>query len=190
MSMQTGSVDADGLARTTDGKLYVTLGSGGTISGQTFSTSSPNSNTLTLLGQSGAAVTAPADTNENALATIAVPANAMGANGRVRIRAIFTCTSSANNKTFKVVFGGTTILSHLVTTVSTDDVSIELMNLNATNSQRSSSGSVVTSSANTFTVQTTAAIDTTAAQNITITATKASAGESVVMVWYYVDLIR
>ena len=28
MSMQTGSIDADGLARTTDGKLYVTLGGG------------------------------------------------------------------------------------------------------------------------------------------------------------------
>lgn len=28
MSMQTGSIDADGLARTSDGKLYVTLGSG------------------------------------------------------------------------------------------------------------------------------------------------------------------
>lgn len=31
MSMQTGSIDADGLARTSDGKLYVTLGSGGTV---------------------------------------------------------------------------------------------------------------------------------------------------------------
>lgn len=29
MSLQPGSVDADGLARTTDGKLYVTLGAGG-----------------------------------------------------------------------------------------------------------------------------------------------------------------
>lgn len=30
MSLQTGSVDADGLARTTDGKLYVTIASGST----------------------------------------------------------------------------------------------------------------------------------------------------------------
>lgn len=36
MSLQTGSIDADGLARTTDGKLYVTLGSGSTIPTPTF----------------------------------------------------------------------------------------------------------------------------------------------------------
>ena len=38
MSMQTGSIDADGLARTTDGKLYVTLGSGSTITSPTLVT--------------------------------------------------------------------------------------------------------------------------------------------------------
>jgi hypothetical protein len=32
MSLQPGSIDADGLARTSDGKLYVTLGAGSTIS--------------------------------------------------------------------------------------------------------------------------------------------------------------
>lgn len=36
MSMQTNSIDKDGLARTTDGKLYVTLGSGSVINNPTI----------------------------------------------------------------------------------------------------------------------------------------------------------
>lgn len=58
MSLQTNSVDADGLARTTDGKLYVTLGTGGAVSSQTLSSNTlsqtaPNSNVRTVLAQGG-----------------------------------------------------------------------------------------------------------------------------------------
>lgn len=47
MSMQSGSIDADGLARTSDGKLYVTLGSGSAIDGATIGGVTPGAGTFT-----------------------------------------------------------------------------------------------------------------------------------------------
>jgi hypothetical protein len=49
MSMQTGSIDKDGLARTSDGKLYVTLGSSSAIDGSVIGGVTPAAGTFTTL---------------------------------------------------------------------------------------------------------------------------------------------
>ena len=189
-----GATYREGVAYSPDGAMYVTNAGGtdvavadGGTGASTAQAAAQNLGVPYIIAQSGAAVAAPGDTNENTLATIAIPANSMGANGRIKVRAFFTCPSSANNKTFKFVFGGTTISSLVVTTVTQEDMWVEIMNLNATNSQRSSQTMSMTSSALTFANTATAAIDTTQAVNLTITVTKASGGEAVSLIWYYVE---
>lgn len=143
-----------------------------------------------IVASSGVAVASPLDTNENTLATITIPANAMTANGRLRIRAMFTTDGSAGNKTYRVRFGGTQFFSSVRTTQTTNDISGEIMNLNATNAQRSSSWIEVTSAALTFGVSATGAVDTTVARDVTITMQKATGTDVVTLVWHYVELIK
>lgn len=132
-----------------------------------------------VLAQSAVAVAHTGDTNETTLATITVPAGAMGANGSATVEALFSYTNSANAKTLRIRFGGTQMVSIAATTTVSTRLQIRIHNRNATNSQvsvgfspgfGSSTGPVIT-----------AAIDTTAAVNITITGQLASAGETITL---------
>src|SRR4051812_45306280 len=49
-----------------------------------------------VLGRSAAAVSCPADTSEDTLATVTVPANLMGVDGSLRVWTLWTVTSSTN----------------------------------------------------------------------------------------------
>lgn len=108
----------------------VTLSDAQTITGvKTFSSASNRGTASSLnvpfiLSQSGAAVSAPADTNEDTLATVTVPAGAMGANGMIRCEGQVNVTNNANNKTFRVRFGG-----------AAGDVFMQLSPVNATAAQ-------------------------------------------------------
>lgn len=146
----------------------------------------------TLISQSAQAVACGADTSEDTLATIPLGAGLLGANGRVRIRATFTCTSSANNKTFTVRFSGgsgTIVVQVVQTTISRASMFIELANRNSTSSQITGC-SFVTSSAASELSPTTSSIDTTAATSIVITGTKASSGESLQLESYVAEVIH
>jgi hypothetical protein len=185
MSMQTGSVDADGLARTTDGKLYVKAAGDVSITGGSISgvTGAP-----TILGQSGTDVSGAADTNENTLATIAVPA-AIGIHAGVRITCAFTFTSSANNKTVRVRWGGTQISGAVYTTTTGAHGIAIVTNKGVANSQTSTG--ILFSDSNAVAVnRATPAIDTASAVNITITGQKASAGETLTLNSYTVELLK
>jgi hypothetical protein len=175
MSVPTSAITKGGLARTTDGALYVEFASGG----------------LVVLAQSGAAVSGAADTNENVLASITVPANALGANGSLRIWSLWTVTNSANNKVIRVRYSGasgTQYLAQTLTTVASFQHMALITNRNATNSQvggfsnsqpfATSSSAVVTSS-----------VDTTADTTIILSGTKASAGETITLERYLVELL-
>jgi len=59
-----------------------------------------------ILGFSGAAVACPADTTEDILATVAIPAELMGPNGIIILNTFWTVTNSANNKTLRARLGG------------------------------------------------------------------------------------
>lgn len=147
-----------------------------------------------ILGASGVAVSGPADTSENILATITVPAGAMGLNGRLRWEAHWTFTNSANSKTCRVRFGGiggSAYTSVAFTTTANFRDFKGLANRGASNSQISvadvfgpgssfggGTGTVVTS-----------AIDTSAATTLVITGQKASAGETITLESYLVELI-
>ncbi len=146
-----------------------------------------------VLGSSAVGVSGGADTNENILATITVPAGAMGLNGILRWDALFTHTSSANNKILRVRFGGiggTTYLSLTNTTTATYRDFGALQNRGAANSQVGKSSNSTTSAFSaTGTAVTTSAIDTSAATTLVITGQKASAGETLTLEQYLVELI-
>lgn len=140
---------------------------------------------------SAVAVSAPADTTEDTLATITIPANAMGANGRLRVSTFWSHTNSANNKTLRVRYSGAsgTIFSTFTnTTTAAMRAQCEIVNRNATNSQvggfngtggfGSGAASLLTSS-----------VDTTAATTVVITGQKASSGETLTLESYLVELI-
>jgi hypothetical protein len=143
---------------------------------------------VSVLARSGVAVSAGANTNENTLATITVPAGAMGSSGSVRVTCLFSYTNSANNKTLRIQFGGTTYVSQLVTTTTlqaliggvsnrTSGTQVGWFPLNP-NPYNAQTGSAVTSS-----------VDTTAAVTILITGQKATAGETLTLERYSVELL-
>lgn len=146
-----------------------------------------------VLAQSAVPVAVSATTSEEALATITIPAGAMGANGCVEIWASWSYTNSANSKTLRIRAGGiagTSIFSSAVTTTNTLMRPTHWANANATNSQRTSSssgqgGSVGTSSGTLVTTT----VDTTAAVDIVITGQKASSGETLSLDFYQVNLM-
>jgi hypothetical protein len=146
-----------------------------------------------VLAQSNVAVSHTGDTVATTLATVQVPAGAMGANGRVKISSSWSYTNSANNKTCRVRWGGAsgTILMNGVytTTVSNTDVRY-IGNRNATNSQvagasTSAAGGGLGPVAGAIVTDT---VDTTAAVDIAFTALLANSGETIALESYCVEL--
>lgn len=154
-------------------------------------------NRSVVLAKSGAAVSCPADTSEDVLATITVPANKLGANGVLRIRALFTITNSANNKTCRIRLGGIggTVMatSTAITTWDTVMFDVLIVNQNAANSQRSSGlvqvGAAASNGLVSAATNATAAIDTTSSTTVVITGQKASSGETITLQHYLCELI-
>lgn len=138
----------------------------------------------------GAAVSS--GTSEVALASVTIPGNLMGANGQLRIKALWTYTNSANNKVLRCRMGaalaGTVMGSTTATTTAMASWELIINNAGAANSQKVYSN--VTAPEGTTTASpTTAAIDTTAAFDITLSGQPANAGETITLERYSVEFI-
>lgn len=144
-----------------------------------------------LLAASAVVSTAPADTNENVLATITVPAGAMGANGFIRVTALWGTTSSAGVKTLRIRFGGAAGTAYYSGTQSNNIGSLAVSTIANRNSQSSQVGSAALnqpSGANGM-GPVTSAVDTSAATTIVISGQKATAGDTLSLEMYLVELI-
>lgn len=75
---------------------------------------------------SGVNIVSPNDTLLNTLATIVVPANALGTKGRLRISQLWNLALNTNDKTVSTVFGGTQICARTVNTTSGNRYSLEI----------------------------------------------------------------
>lgn len=140
----------------------------------------------------GAGVAAGADTTEDTLATCTVPANAIGANGYLRVFASFTTSGAGGTRTPRLRYSGasgtvTAVLAAATTNTGVDLTSV-IRNANATNSQIATGGfsSVGGAGGN---GKNTLAVDTTVATTIAITCQKASAGDVCTLDQYLVELI-
>lgn len=143
-----------------------------------------------VLAQAVVNASCDATTNENALATITLPANTLGANGSVEILATWAMTNSANNKTTRVRFSGpagTEFQNRIVTTQASSQQLTSISNAGATNSQRGmglgSPGNGETTNAIVV-----GAIDTTADTTIVLSGQKTLAGETLTLVKYRVTV--
>jgi hypothetical protein len=137
---------------------------GSAASASSFSATQP----VIVPCRSAVAVPLTGGTTETTLATCTIPAGAMGANGIMEIKSQFSYTNSAGSKTFRVKFGGTQFFTSTATTSAQANYFVAIFNRNATNSQ------VGTNQVGQFSGPNgnpliTSAVDTTAAQNITIT---------------------
>jgi hypothetical protein len=152
----------------------------------TLNTAIRNLQTGYVLGQSAVQVSHTGDTTETTLATILVPGGSVGANGQIVIDYDFTLTGTSA-KTLRFKLGGTTLFTSSRTTPTLDKGTIVIRNRNGTASQRASLLAVTSSAAAAASV-TTATVDTTADQNITITGQLALGTESFTLEAYQVLL--
>lgn len=146
-----------------------------------------------IIAKSGTAVSGAADTNENILATITLPANAMGANGILRLYMYFTVNNDASTKTFRVRIGGiggTIIMSRDLASQTGARITLNTANVNATNVQYSEAfGSVDSGSLISGTVGTASAVDTTASTTLVITAQKADGTDTMTLRFFTCEVL-
>jgi hypothetical protein len=147
-----------------------------------------------ILGVSGVASSAGANTTENVLATVNIPAGIMGPNGLLRIYSLWSYTNSANNKTLRIRLGGAggTQVFAITQTTSTHMSDLRhIQNANAQNAQvfhdRGSQPAVGATSAG---ANVTAAIDTSLGTTLVFTGQKALNSETLTLSSYYVELLR
>lgn len=144
-----------------------------------------------ILKQSGAAIVNPNNTNENILATVTVPAGAMGLNGAIRIRSTWSTTNSANNKTKRIRFGGingVAFFNRTHSTFASDKGFTDIVNRNSASLQMGQDPAVSGSGA-TGTPNITSAVNTANAVDIVFTAQNANAGDTTTLESYTVELL-
>jgi hypothetical protein len=145
-----------------------------------------------VLGQSAVAVPLTGTTVETALATIIVPANAMGPNGRLRIQTTWTMTNGVDDKFLKVRFSTITGTQYMVVTATTSSTFQSLTiiaNRGATNSQVSGGQNGVTVFGAGTGALVTSAVDTTAATTVVITGQLENAVDTMALESYLVELL-
>lgn len=149
----------------------------------------PRSRTI-ILGASAVAVSGAADTAENILATVNVPAGAMGLNGILRVYSLWTFTNGADDKICRVRLGGiggTAFGSTTATTSATLTDFRQIANRGAANSQVSTSSGVQFATSSGATV--TGAIDTSAATTLVLTGQKETGANTLTLEAYTVELL-
>jgi hypothetical protein len=128
------------------------------------------------------------DTTSHAGPTIAVPANALGINGQLRIVATFQFNNTAGTKTPTISYGG----SNLVATALTSQLFVkwlaDLMNTGAAGKQEAHTMGLANSGLLTN-VPALLTVDTTASQNVVMTLTKNTATDNLIMERYSIEVL-
>lgn len=146
-----------------------------------------------VLAQSAVAASVTGTTSETTLATIAIPAGAMGVNGSLRIRPKFSYTGNTNLKTMRVRLGGTSFWfadnGANASNIGSQPL-IDIENRGAANSQIGVAGGTAGVNLTITTAHLTGVVDTTAAQNLTITAQLANGADTATLEAYTVEILN
>lgn len=142
-----------------------------------------------VLASSGVAVSCPADTTEDILATITVPGGAMGANGAVRMIVNWSLNSLGFGKTLRVRFGGVAGNKFYEVTTTAANLSyssqVLIKNKNSTNSQIGATPNFGAFGA----ALPVSALETQNPQDIVITGQKFLAGDTLTLESYIVEIL-
>ncbi len=142
-----------------------------------------------ILAASAVAASHTGATSEAILASVPVPAGAMGPNGALRISTLWSYTNSANAKTMRCRLGGASgsvVFSPIATSTSGLNLQRTLQNRNSQASQICFQQGTVNSFATGSTVA--VAVDTASAQDLVFTGQLANSGETVTLESYLVEL--
>lgn len=142
--------------------------------------------TWRVLAKSSVAASHTGNTTETTLATVSIPAGAMGPNGRVRITSLWSATNNANNKSMRHKFGGTNYFAQNMSTQQGWRHETEIANRNAANSQVGNTSNVFGSQA---AAPNTSAVDTTSAVTVLITGQLANSADTVTLESYRVEVL-
>jgi hypothetical protein len=146
-----------------------------------------------VLAKSAVAASCPADTTEDILATIPIPAGAMGANGFIRVSTRWSMTNNANVKTLFVRFSGAAGTAYLNTAISSVGEAfylVDIANRNSASSQVGGTFGVAGASAvKGSATAVTSAENTALATSIVISGQKATAGDTLTLESYLVELM-
>lgn len=132
-----------------------------------------------------AAASHTGNTNETTLASIALPPLITG--DQVRVRSIWSYTSSANNKTLRARLGATSISSNLYTNTASAPLDF-LIGIRGAASQVTGLATGLGTSSNSSPVAST--IDVSAGATLTLNGLLANAGETVTLEEWVVELLR
>lgn len=143
-----------------------------------------------IVAQSAVPASVTGTLSETTLATIAIPAGAMGVNGKIRVVSYWSCTNNANGKTvnFRIagsLFGATGSLANNASACYQQ----EIMAVNATNAQKMRQNPAAPFGSSTGGIST-LAVDMTQAQNITLTAVLTNVGDTVTLEAYTVEILN
>ena len=131
----------------------------------------PNLGKENLFAVQNTAVSVGGTAVETTLATFTVPGGTLGLNGILEINSLWSCLSSANNKTTNVKFGGTTFLSQSVTTGYLIQSKTIIRNRNSAASQVAYASSLYATFGNGANALVTATVNTAVDQTVLLTGT-------------------
>lgn len=147
-----------------------------------------------ILASGGAQLAVPADTTEDTLVSVVLPANSLNPNGAIRVTQNWSMTNSANNKSGRIRLGGNSLCTWTATVQDLFREYTIIMARGVNNSQVSSRPSVSDVSvlgqfggggAYFLTTK-----DLTVDNTLLITGQKASAGESMILDSYIIEIFQ
>lgn len=144
-----------------------------------------------LLGQSAVPSSVTGSTAQTVLATVPIPAGALGINGAIRVTTLWSFTNNANNKTPGVSLGATQVFGPVIASQASMQGVAFLRNRGVLNSQVANAlgAGSVGSGSSTLAVGT-FAIDTSVAQNLTITGQLATSTDTMTLEGYTVEVLN
>jgi len=141
---------------------------------------------------SAVAVPLTGSTSETALATIAIPARAMGANGVLRVTQLVSTVNNANAKTVRIRLGGISgaefFAASIASTITMRN-QIQIQNRNSQSSQVAHAISTLNCFQATAAVPCTQAVDTSVALNLVITGQLGNAADTITLESYTVEIL-
>ena len=163
----------------------LSIAQGGTGSTTAAAARTALSVTQTLVFVSGTASSVTGTTTETTLATITIPANAMGPNGQVEIIPLWSFTNSANTKTMRVKFASTAFYTQAATATAVTQSFVRIANRNSASSQVGAPGA--NAGLGNFTAAViTSTENTTSPVTLTITGQLTNTGETITLESYLV----
>lgn len=140
-----------------------------------------------VLAQSAVAVSHTGTTSEATLATIPVPAGLMGANGQMVIESLWSVTNNGNNKTPRIRLAGANLHGPSFTSVGSVHDRVRIANRNNTATQVLNANSSAVYGQATSSVFT-AAVNTAASFDITLSAQLANAADAMTLESYLITV--